>query len=271
METMVSVALCQMRVQADKEDNLRTAREMVTEAALQGARLVVLPEMFNTPYTVGAFGAFAEGEGGPTCRMLSDLARDNRIVLVGGSIPERDGDRVYNTSFVYGPDGERIARHRKRYLFDVDIGDGVSFRESRVLSPGEGPTLFSAFGRTFGLAICFEIRFPEYIQELRAGGAEALVIPASFTQVTGRAHWEILGRARAVDTQCWLVLVSAADHPEAVFRCHGHSMVVDPWGCIQEEANGGDVLLFGVLDFDQVFSVRRRLPLLAARGSCSKV
>lgn len=266
----INVALCQMKTIADKEENLKRAEEMIVEAAIHGAQIVVLPEMFNTPYDIRAFGGYAEGEVGPTCQMLERAARDNNVVVVGGSIPERDEDLIYNTSFVYDQHGERIAKYRKKYLFDVEIPGELTFRESRVLSHGAKSIVFTAYGRKFGLAICFDIRFPEYIQKLSKKGAEAIIMPASFNTVTGPAHWEILGRARAVDNQCYMVMVATSPDAKNSYQSHGHSMVVDPWGEICTSADVEEAMLFWTLDFTTVAKIRGRLPLLGIRAERKK-
>ena len=266
----INVALCQMKTVADKEENLKRAEEMIVDAAIHGAHIVVLPEMFNTPYDIRAFGGYAEGEVGPTCQMLAKAARENNIVVVGGSIPERDEEYLYNTCFVYGQQGEKLAKYRKKYLFDVEIPEEITFHESRVLSHGAKSIVFKAYGRKFGLAICFDIRCPEYIQKLSKKGAEAIILPASFNTTTGPAHWEILGRARAVDNQCYMVMVATSPDPDSSYHSYGHSMVVDPWGEICTIADMDTEMLLWTLDFDKVASIRERLPLLTIRAERKK-
>ncbi|QRN85966.1 carbon-nitrogen hydrolase family protein [Clostridia bacterium] len=266
----INVALCQMKTVADKEENLKRAEEMIVEAAIHGAQIAVLPEMFNTPYDIRTFGGYAEGEVGPTCQMLSRAAQENNIVVVGGSIPERDEQFLYNTCFVYDQQGERLAKYRKKYLFDVDIPEEITFRESRVLSHGSKSIVFEAFGHKFGLAICFDIRFPEYIQKLSMKGAEAILMPASFNTITGPAHWEILGRARAVDNQCYMVMVATSPVKGNSYQSHGHSMVVSPWGEICTSADVEEAMILWTLDFRKVANIRERLPLLTIRAERKK-
>ena len=266
----MDIALCQMKTIADKEENLKRAEEMIIDAAIHGAKIAVLPEMFNTPYDIRAFGAYAEGEVGETCQMLARAARENDIVVVGGSTPEREEEYLYNTCFVYDQKGQRIARYRKKYLFDVEMPGEITFHESRVLSHGAKNIVFEAYGHKFGLAICFDIRFPEYIQNLSSLGAEAILVPASFNMTTGPAHWDILGRARAVDNQCYMAMVATSPDPTSSYQSYGHSMLVDPWGEICAIAEREETMLLWTLDFMKVKSVRERLPLLSIRSRREK-
>lgn len=265
MKDTIEVALCQLKTISDKKENIKRAEEMLVEAAIHGANLAVLPEMFNTPFDVRAFGGYAEGEMGPTCEMLSRVAKEYNMVVVGGSIPERDNDELYNTTFVYGQDGERVARYRKKYLFEVDIPKEITFNESRIVSRGEQSVVFEAYGHKFGLAICFDVRFPEYIQQLSQQGAEMIIIPASFNDTTGPAHWELLGRARAVDNQVYLAMVAASPDPASTYASYGHSMLVDPWGEVIEMLDIEETMILRTVDFQVVESIRKEMPLFRIR------
>lgn len=261
MKDSINVALCQLKTVSDKGINIKRAEEMLIEAAVHGADMAILPEMFNTPFDVGAFGGYVESEMGPTCQMLATVAKDYGMVVVGGSIPERDETRLYNTSFVYGPKGKRLAKYRKRHLFDVDIPQEISFQESRILSAGDEAVTFQAFGHTFGLAICFDVRFPEFIHELRQKKAEMIVIPASFNRTTGPAHWELLARARAVDNQAYLAMVATSPDPDATYVSYGHSLLVDPWGEVVTKAGIEEEVLIEKIDFKRVADLRQEMPL----------
>ncbi len=265
MKDKLTVAVLQMMTVADKEENLKRAREMLSEAAILGADLAVLPEMFNCPYDIRFFAGAAEGESGPSCEMLREEARFHNMVIVGGSIPERDGDLLYNTSFVFDADGNRIAKYRKKYLFDVEIPGSLSFQESQVITPGTGNVTFQACGQTFGLAICFDIRFPEYLGQLIRQGAKALIIPGSFNHVTGPVHWELLGRTRAVDNGAYVVMAAPARNRQSTYQGYGHSMVCDPWGTVCATAEEEEELVVHTLDFRRVDQIREELPLLKAR------
>jgi len=266
LNKLFRAAVCQMKVVSSKEKNLDTARRMIGRAAAGGAGLVALPEMFNCPYVARSFPEYAEVyPGGETFSMLSSAARDHNVYLVGGSVPERDGDTVYNSSFVMGPGGELLGRHRKVHLFDVDLPGGVKVRESSTLGAGSGITVIKTDLCTIGVAICYDIRFPELIRLMVTGGAEVIVIPAAFNMTTGPAHWDMLHRCRAVDNQVYVIAASPARDAGAPYVAYGHSMMVDPWGDIVVRAGEEEEIVFGDIDPGIIDRVRRELPLLRHR------
>jgi predicted amidohydrolase len=260
------IGLCQMKVGEDKIHNLNRAKALIGQAAQQGAGVVVLPEMFNCPYNQGSFSRFAEVEpDGDTVSFLADLAREYRCYIVGGSIPELEGGRLYNTSYVFSREGHIIAKHRKVHLFDVDIPGGISFQESAVLSPGDQATSFQThFGR-FGLAICYDIRFPELFRLLVAEDVKLVIVPAAFNMTTGPSHWDVLFRARAIDNQVFMVGVSPARDQDSNYVAYGHSLVVDPFGKIIWQAGAEETVGVVCIDMDLVEQTRRNLPLLKHR------
>ena len=260
------IGLCQMTVGNDKIHNLQRAKRMMEQAIQQGAEVVALPEMFNCPYHQTQLPRFAETEpGGETVNFLADLAREYKCYLVGGSIPEREGDRLYNTSFVFSREGHIIAKHRKVHLFDVDIPGGIRFQESAALYPGEKPTSFQThFGR-FGLAICYDIRFPELFRLLVAEDVKLAIVPAAFNMTTGPAHWDVLFRARAIDNQIFMAGISPARDEKSSYVAYGHSLVVDPFGNIIWQAGAGETVGVVSVDLDLVEKTRRELPLLKHR------
>lgn len=246
--------------------NLQQAQQAVGEAVGAGAQIVALPEMFNCPYRQDAFGAFAETvPEGETIRLLADLARQYHCYLIGGSIPERDGEHLYNTSLVFDRTGRIIARHRKIHLFDIDIPGQITFKESAVLTAGEALTCFDTEYGRFGVVICYDLRFPELFRLMGDDGAQAVFVPAAFNMTTGPAHWEILLRARAVDNQLPIIATSPARNPESGYQAYGHSLVVDSWGSILWEANDGYQVGVVDLDLQRTIEVRQTLPLLAHR------
>uniref|UniRef100_A0A7C1J823 Carbon-nitrogen hydrolase family protein n=1 Tax=Ammonifex degensii TaxID=42838 RepID=A0A7C1J823_9THEO len=260
------VAICQLKVGPDKRENLARAQEFIHRAARQGAKVVVLPEMFVCPYVAELFPSYAESyPGGEALQMLSRTARAAGVYLVGGSIPEREGERLYNASFVFDPAGKLIARHRKVHLFDVDLPGGFSFRESATLTPGRGFTVFSTDFGTVGLAICFDIRFPAFFQAMARHGAEVIVVPGAFNLVTGPAHWELLLRARAVDNQVYTVGAAPARNPASAYVAFGHSMVVSPWAEVVARAGPQETILLAEIDRQYVRNVRQKLRLLAKK------
>lgn len=259
------LAICQSNAAADKTSNIHHAQDLIRQAASQGAEVVMLPEMFNCPYRTELFPAYAESyPNGETIQMLSETAKSAGIVLVGGSIPEKDGATVYNTSFIFGPQGELLGRHRKVHLFDVNL-PALKVRESSTLGPGNCLTVVDAGFCKLGVIICFDVRFPELARLLALEGIQVLMIPAAFNTVTGPAHWELSMRMRAVDNQIYVAAASPARDENAGYIAYGHSMVVDPWGEILAEAGLGSEIIMAGIDPERIEEVRGRLPLLALR------
>ena len=227
--------------------------------------LAVLPEMFCCPYDNACFRDYGEPFAGPAQRAMSQLARERGIYLIAGSLPELEGHRVYNTSFVYAPDGTCIARHRKIHLFDIDVEGGQQFMESEVLSPGREVTTFDTPWGTMGLCICFDMRFQELCRLMALRGARVIFAPAAFNMTTGPAHWKILFRQRAVDQQCFTVGTSPARDKTASYVAWGHSIVCDPWSRVIRQCPSREAVAVTELDLSMVDSVRRQLPILSAR------
>ena len=260
------VTLVQMAVGADREANIRRAEAAIRRAAAEGAGLVVLPEMFSCPYEAERFHELAEPlPDGPSGRMLSRVARELGIHIAGGSIPEREGDRVYNTATLWNPGGTMVLRHRKVHLFDVDIPGGIRFTESAVLAAGDTIAVARTALGTIGLAVCYDLRFPELFRAMALAGAELIVLPGAFNTTTGPAHWEVLLRARAVENTVFVAACSPAPHPEGRYPAWGHSMIVDPWGDILAAAGREPAAPAAALDPGRLESVRRALPVLSQR------
>lgn len=257
------IAQIQMRVSADKEENLRHAAQLVCSAG--DIDLAVLPEMFCCPYDNRCFRAYGEPMDGPAQRAMSRLARERGIYLVAGSLPELEGERVYNTSFVYDSSGACIARHRKVHLFDIDVDGGQRFMESEVLSAGGQITTFDTPWGRMGLCICFDMRFEELCRLMALSGARVIFAPAAFNMTTGPAHWELLFRQRAVDQQCFTVGTSPARDESASYVAWGHSIVCDPWGTVLRHCGAEECVAVTELPLERVEAVRRQLPILSAR------
>lgn len=260
----VRLTQVQMVVTEDKSGNLLRASALIDRAASAGAEIVCLPEMFTTPYANDCFPKYAEPMDGETSEILSQAARRNGIVLVGGSFPERDGDHLYNTALVFGPDGQLLGKHRKVHLFDIAIEGQFSFKESDTLSAGNAMTVVDTpYGRV-GVVICFDIRFPELFRLMVLEGAQIILVPAAFNTVTGPAHWHLLARSRAVDNQAFVAMTSPA-RQNSGFQAYGHTLVSDPWGTILSEAGEGEELVHSLLDLESLHKIRRELPFLSAR------
>ncbi len=264
----VKLGLCQLKVGTDKRSNLTRSEDLLHRAAQQGADVVVFPEMFNCPYDARSLRSFAEPrEDGETFRFLARAARENACYLVGGSTPEADGEHVYNTSLVFDRQGRNIAMHRKIHLFDVDVPGKITFRESALFKAGNQITSFATeFGR-IGLAICYDIRFPELFRLLLNDKVEMVIVPAAFNAVTGRAHWQTLFRSRAIDNQVFMVGVNPSCDSVGSYTIHGHSLVVDPWGEIICDAGSEETVSVVTIDLSMIQKVRREFPCLTHRRS----
>ncbi|RKH38762.1 carbon-nitrogen hydrolase family protein [Corallococcus sicarius] len=261
------IAAAQMVSTADKAHNLDVAARLVRQAASLGARLVGLPENFSwmgpEPERHGA----AEGLDGPTLSRMADLAREAKLTLLSGSILEEGapGGRLYNTSVLFGPDGARLAVYRKMHLFDVDVGDGATYQESAAVAPGtEVVAVDTAVGR-LGMTVCYDLRFPELYRRLSKDGATLLAVPAAFTMMTGKDHWEVLLRARAIENQAYVLAPAQGGRHSAQRLTYGHAMVVDPWGLVTARASEGEGLALAPVDPELQARIRRNLPCLEHR------
>lgn len=263
----LKIAIGQLAVTPDKALNISKGQAMIQEAAQANCQVVVLPEMFNCPYQAELFSQYAEPyPNGETITMLAKTAAKENISVVGGSIPEKDNNgKVYNTSFIFDEKGALLGRHRKMHLFDVDIKDGTQFKESSILSPGREMTVIKAAGITLGIAICYDIRFPELSRLMTLAGADILIFPAAFGMTTGPDHWELLMRSRAIDNQVFIVGAAPAKLQGAPYQAYGHSIVVDPWGRTIAMAGFEETLLIVELNLDMINTVRDELPLLRHR------
>lgn len=258
-------AVVQLNSGADWEGNLSTAETLIREAAESGAAFVVTPE--NTPF-LGPHEEKvrrAESLDGATCRTFGALARELGIHLLLGSFAERseDPDRCYNTSVLFGPDGAVVAAYRKVHLFDVDVSPEVRFQESATVSPGDESVVVRTELGGIGLSICYDLRFPGLYQALRNQGAELVTIPSAFTATTGRDHWHVLVRARAIETQCFVLAAAQQGHhdDDGLRESYGHSLIVDPWGVVLAEVEGGPGFATAEIDLDRAARVRRQIPV----------
>ena len=248
------------------DENLATAGRLIAEAAAQGAQLVALPEYFPI---MGLRErdkvAVREVDGqGPIQNFLGSTARRHGIWLVGGSMPlvAASPDKVLNSSLVFNPLGERVARYDKIHLFGFEK-NGERYDESASIEPGTQPVSFETPFARVGLSICYDMRFPELYRRL--GVNDLLVIPAAFTETTGRAHWEILLRARAIENQCYVLAIGQGGLHENRRETHGNSMLIDPWGVVLTRRDKGEGVVIGDLDHARIAEVRASLPALKHR------
>lgn len=279
------VAVCQVMIEIDpasspavnKAANLATAKASVVAAhEASGADILVLPECFNCPYDTAQFRPYSEPipdtaagideKLHPSVAMLSQLAVQLNAYIIGGTIPElRDGN-VYNTSIVVDPKGEIVAKFSKVHLFDINIPDkpgqpGKVFRESDTLTAGSGIATFATPWCKVGVAICYDMRFPQLATLMRKEGCEMIVYPGAFNTVTGPKHWELLQRARAVDNQCVVVTASPARNPGSDYQAWGHSTIVDPWGAIMATCDHGPTHISAQIDLSEVEAFRTNVPI----------
>ena len=265
------VGLCQMMgslaedININKKETWEKAESMIREAAASGCDMVSLPEMWNTPYANKYFRPFAETEDGPTVKKMGELAKELGIYLIGGTISEIEGDNVYNTSYIYDRKGNIIGKHRKAHLFDIDVKGGIRFMESETLTQGDSSTVVDTEFGKIGVAICFDVRFPDLFMKMVLDGAMMVFLPGAFNMTTGPVHWELAMRSRAVDNQIYFAAISPARCMEGPYQAYGHSMVVTPWADIVAEAGSGEEIVYAEIDTDYVESIRKQLPLLSAR------
>ena len=262
----VRVAAVQMVSTPRVGENLKTAEALIAQAVAQGAQLVALPEYFPIMGMSDAdkFDVRETDGHGAIQAFLSTTARRHGIWLVGGSIPlvSNEAGKVLNSCLVFDPQGERVARYDKIHLFGFQKG-AERYNESATIEAGSQPVTFDApFGRV-GVSICYDIRFPELY---RAQGAVDLqIIPAAFTETTGRAHWEILLRARAIENQCYVLAVAQGGQHENGRETHGNSMLIDPWGVILDRLPKGPGIVIGDVDHARISDIRASLPALKHR------
>jgi len=260
----------------DKAANLSHARSKILEAAKAGASMIVLPECFNSPYGCQFFPKYAEvilpsppsKENSPSWHMLSSAAAETKTYLISGSIPELvpETKQYYNSSLVFSPEGKLIATHRKTHLFDIDIPGKITFKESDVLSPGNKVTIVDLpeFGK-IGLAICYDVRFPELAMIAARKGAFMLVYPGAFNTTTGPMHWRLQARARAVDNQVYVAMCSPARDMDASYHAWGHTMAVNPNAEVMAEAEESETIIYADIDGAKIEETRKGIPIYTQR------
>jgi predicted amidohydrolase len=262
----MKVAVVQMNSGEDKVQNLSTAERLLVEAAERGAALAVLPELFTYLGRRRGHRDVADAVPGTTSELLTRIARQRHLHIVGGSFLETASghERLFNTCLAIDADGSIVARYRKLHLFDVDV-DGHRYRESDTMSPGEDVVLTKLGDVAIGLTICYDLRFPELYRRLGAGGARIITAPSAFTFETGKDHWDLLVRTRAVENQVFLLAAAqVGPHPPGL-ACYGNALIVDPWGTVLARAPEGEGVVVADLDFVHQDRVRASLPALNHR------
>ena len=260
------VALVQLDATGEVDANIERATALAGEAAAGGARLVVLPEYLHFRGGDDGFRAAARPIPGPFTEAFADVAREHDVWIVAGSVAETSGDpaRPYNTSTLIAPDGSIAATYRKIHLFDVAVDDGPVDTESARVSPGNEAVVAEVDGIKVGLSVCYDLRFPELYRTLALAGAQILTVPSNFTERTGRDHWEVLLRARAIENGAWVLAPGQSGGPPSQ-RAFGRSMIVDPWGTVVAQAPDGVGIVRADVETDRVAAVRRQIPSQANR------
>ncbi len=273
------VSVVQMTPGSDKQANIAQARKLIEDAvAHDRPDIVSLPEMWSClgGNRAAKFEAAEElpprgsnRSGGPAYEFLREMARSHGIHVHGGSIGERGVEKLFNTTLVFNPGGEEIARYRKIHLFDIVTPDGKGYKESSTYGSGDEIVTYEANGTKVGCAICYDVRFPELFHKLRQAGAEVIFLPSAFTLQTGKDHWETLIRARAIETQCWVAAPAThGKHLDAAGEArltYGHSMICDPWGHVVARVSDGLGYATARIDAGLTSRVRRDMPVLEHR------
>ena len=272
---LIKIALCQMNVVDNKEENIKKAIQMIRDSKKQGADLAVLPEMFNCPYENEKFIEYGEEfEDSPTLNRIAETAKEENIHVLAGSIPEiemslgeggKDEKSIYNTSVLFDNHGKILGKHRKMHLFDIDVKGKIYFKESDTLSAGSSFTVIETELATIGIGICYDIRFVELSRIMTLNGAEILIFPGAFNLTTGPAHWEILFKSRALDNQVYTIGVAPALDETANYNSFGHSIAVNPWGEVIEELDFEEDLKIVEIDLNEIKRIREEIPILKNR------
>ncbi len=271
MVDALRIAVVQMSSQDDVAKNLARAAELGKRAVAEGARLIVLPENFAYfgPEDRKRRGAERlDGDGrGPIATSIADIAQRSGAYVVAGGMPERsdDAERPFNTCLVIGPDGAPVGRYRKVHLFDVEVGDGQRYQESAATMPGTEPVVVSLAGFKVGLSICYDVRFPELYRRLADLGAEIVVVPAAFTLATGKDHWHVLLRARAIEGQAYVAAAAQWGVHPGGRRTYGKSLIADAWGDVIAQCSDGEGFAVATIERPKLDEVRARLPSLRHR------
>jgi predicted amidohydrolase len=260
------VAVCQLNARDDRAQNLSVARDLLGRAASAGAELAVLPEYVDY-LGPGETAPKPEQVDGEFAAFFGAAARELGIWVHAGSFHEVGPDerRTYNTSLVFNPAGDLVATYRKIHLYDVEIPGRVSYKESNSVAPGGETVVTEVAGLPTGLSICYDLRFPELYRRLAIDGAKMIVVPAAFMLHTGRDHWEVLLRARAIESQCYVVAAGQIGDHEPRRTCFGRSMIIDPWGTVLAQAPDTVGIVTAEIDLGRLDDIRTELPSLANR------
>lgn len=263
VEPARAVACIQMNSTGSIVDNLKQAETLLQQAAAEGAVLVLLPEMFLS-LDAKQYTALATDSG--YVQLLSDWAKQYKVWLVAGAIPQPSPDgRLYSACLVFDDRGDNVAQYNKIHLFDAQVDDVQGrYQESKHFAPGDETVVIDTPVGRLGLSICFDIRFPQLFQRLRQQGAEIIAVPAAFTYLTGQAHWQVLLRARAIETQCYVLAANQCGQHDHKRHTWGHSQIISPWGEVLSELAHQPGVISSQIDLHRVKDIRQKMPLNAA-------
>jgi len=268
MTPNVKIAVVQLNSRDNLAVNMTAVEQSLERAASSSVDIVALPELWTYLGAYDGYKEVAQTLSGPAITMLREQARRHHIIVHGGSIVEQhphERERFYNTSVLIDREGEIVALYRKLHLFDVNLANGERHGESELIDAGNSIVTVKLEGITFGLSICYDLRFPELYRGLMLQGAQVMFVPAAFTQYTGRVHWEVLLRARAIENQCYIVAPAQTGSYAENKACYGHAMVVDPWGLMQAQAQDEPTILVSEIDLSRIERVRTQIPCLQHR------
>jgi omega-amidase len=267
----VKVGICQIKISKNKQENYKTVENAIQEVVEKGAKIIVLPECWNSPYGTENFKDYAEyvyDFNENTTIFMSKIAKKYKIYLIGGSIPTyeiKTKTEYYNTCICYNPEGNRIGTYHKIHLFDINIKDKIKFSESDVLSPGNSPCLLHTEYGKIGIGICYDLRFPRLADIYSTMKADILIYPGAFSIYTGEMHWTLLQKSRALDNQVHVITCSPARDMEAKYKAYGHSSVISPWGKVIYEADESPQNFVIELQDQDKISVREQINILKHR------
>lgn len=254
------IAICQNKPFYNKEKSVQKILQMIKEAAGNGAKLVLLPEMFYFPYEFSELIKQEEADRA-TVSTLQSSAKENNVYLCTGTTVEKVGAKRFNKSYLISPEGNILLEHAKCHLYDVDF-KGLKVEESNYFSAGNSLDVVKTELGLIGIIICYDIRFPEMARALALKGAEIILVPAAFNTISGEAHWHLFFRTRAVENQVFMAAACPARDEKCKYRAYGHSMIVDPWGDILSEAGEKEEIIYSDIKDERLQDVRNRLPLL---------
>ena len=265
---LLRTAVIQVNSRDNPAENLASVEHFLERAAAMGAQFVGLPEFWTYLGPYSGFEEAAQTIPGPTIERLQEKARKHKMIVHAGSMVERSPDtpgKFHNTSVLINRDGEIVAQYRKIHLFDVDLANGEKHYESERIVPGDQVVTAEIDGITFGLTVCYDLRFPELYRSLALRGAQILLVPAAFTLHTGRDHWEVLLRARAIENLCYVVAPAQVGKYPPNRQCFGRSMIIDPWGLVLAQAQDVPMVSMAEIDLAQIEHARAQIPSLGHR------